>query len=200
MPRLSRSRLNLSEEEKKKRRREQKTCVLCDNHTKCAHFGIGQISINCLHPNIALEIPGASSPETASASTESAPGTPQLLGRFVETPSPELSQEHRSPLTPRKRYNFEDIYSDDSTSLTSLHMIKRPAITDERDVEKPPSKKFKLRRRLRISVDSEEENSPPVIVKINPVIADDSDDENSTPDERLAAFKRYNDDSDENIF
>lgn len=113
------------------------SCIECSADTKCPHFGIGQIQVQCLSdPSETQSLPNSyasltptkspsSSPRTASASTITGPGTPLSVLSPVNTPSPDFSLNIRQPLAPRKRINFEDIYSDDSVLLTPPKKIKR---------------------------------------------------------------------------
>ncbi|KAL0859620.1 hypothetical protein ABMA27_010747 [Loxostege sticticalis] len=176
------------------------SCIVCAADTKCPHFEMGLITVQT------IQLPGTStsstsedcmpspvplSPGTASASTVTGPRTPVL---YMETPSPDPILNVRQPLTPKKRVNFEDIYSDDSVSVTP-DKIFRPVILDDSDGEiSPPYRSNprlgffndgdgenvspkKSKKRLAFFGDNNEENLPPKIPKRPAATSDESDED-----------------------
>lgn len=152
------------------------SCVECAADSKCIHFEIGQIPVQYMQsprgpssplPRVAVASPLVSSPDTASASTVTAPRTPEAFEPLMDTPSPEYFMSLRQPLTPRKRLNFTDVYSDDSDILTPPKIRRTQKRTgmfvdSENDNSSLPEK---AKRRPDILVDSDDENSPPVLGK-----------------------------------
>ncbi|KAL4720148.1 hypothetical protein ACJJTC_011325 [Scirpophaga incertulas] len=160
------------------------SCMVCAADTKCTHFEIGLIPVQIIQlprplsrstSEASTQSVVASSPGTASASTHTGPGTPFS---FRETPSPNSILSVRQPLTPRKRGNFEDFYSDDSTSATSDKLRSVNVFVSDSDNSPPP---HLSKPRLAIFDDSENNNSPPKKSKKRLAFFDDSDEENSPP-------------------
>lgn len=158
------------------------SCIVCAADTKCPHFEMGLIPVQSIHlpgstsssTSTGIPSPVAPSPGTASASTVTGPGTPIP---FIETPSPDLFLNVPQPLTPKKRFNFEDIYSDDSVSM-SPGKILRPVNLDDSDEKSPPKRS---EPHLGIFDNSDDENSPPTKPQKRLAFFGDSDEENSPP-------------------
>lgn len=190
------------------------SCIQCPSHAECSHFEIGQIPVR----DISLSETPSHSPSRGSspssavsilepASTVSGPRTPELFELFdTMTPSPEPSLS-RKPFTPRKRFNFENIYSDSSESPSSPKILKRP--TNYSDGDQSTSKVTRTQSDLLI--DTDDENSPLKITKKRLRITIDDEDRqhllfktNNAQSSHIKIPYQSNidlsDDSDENIF
>lgn len=148
------------------------SCTTCPANTKCPHFEIGQIQVqHFTNPLETQSLPAtpsssgsrvavlssASSNETTAASTVTGPGTPSSPEPRVNTPTSEPLVHKREPLAPRKRLNFENIYSDDSISLSSSKKFKsRPSFFDSGDESDKTIKPIKRPAVLGSSDDSDE--------------------------------------------